>query len=500
MAVLKIGSTISEGRPLFLLFAMGLMMLLLNIDFTIINVALPSIATEFNMPLSGMQWAVNALLIGSATLLALGGRLGDIYGKRRLFFCGASLFIVASLCAGFSLNTWWLIISRLFQGVAIALCLPTIYAIPLTRLPKHQHSLAAGFLGMSVALGMLLGPTLGGIICELSSWRWIFWINVPVGLIALLLAKLAYPNDDHQCTQHFSDSAGAIILFIALCCLIFANTELQHWSNHGAIFFACLAGFIVFIVGFWMHEKNTATPLIDLGLFKIKPFKLISLIRTLFQCIFVSTLLFLALLIKNWLGYSSLQTGLILLAMTVSMATCSIITGKISSHMSAKSLLLTGAICTLTSCGLLFSLNNSSQLWPWLIALFVMGIASGLISSTCPKLIVASVPPQSVTVATGIFLSSTILGAAIGVSLSGSILALCSDYKLWQLLQPTTHHITNDQWLSLKLIANGARPLHTATAHQALLNQAIAYGFKSVIGFWTVLAVAMTAITCKYKG
>ncbi|MDF1761206.1 MAG: MFS transporter [Coxiellaceae bacterium] len=475
---------------MMLLLAMGLMMFMINLDFTIINVALPDIAIELNMSLATMQWTINAYLLGGATLMVLCGRLADLYGKRRIFFLGTTVFVLASLASGLAVNAPMLVISRFLQGIGIALDLPVLYAIPLTVLPKQKHGFAAGFIGMTVALGMLVGPSVGGFICQYFSWRWIFFINIPLAIIALVLARITCPKDNTAHLDGFKDYYGALLLFIAVTSLIMLNTEIQHWTHNGKLFYIFSVLFILSFIHFLRLEKKHKAPLIDLSLFKIRLFNVLNGVRLLFQFILCSFLLFPAIMLKNMWGFSSLKTGITLLAMTCAMAIVSPITGKLLDHIGAKILLLIALSLSIISCVIMITLDAQPSLTTIIIALILFGAAAGIVTSACPKTMLQAISLDKKTVATGIFLSLTVLGSALGVSISGSVLALISDASLWHQLPQAMQHLTAQQSQHLELIANGARPLSQAIQHQSQLANAYFFGFKMISVLWLILSIA----------
>lgn len=186
---------ISDNKRKWLVsIAADLMLLIISLDLTIVNLALPAIAHAFNAEMSTLEWVINAYVVIFAMLLVIGGKLGDIFGHRQIFSIGLGIFTIASLLGGLSPNTSILITSRVLQGVGAALAFPAATIINFAIFPKEQKAIVLGLMAAIAGAGQALGPTIGGIILKFLSWRWVFFVNIPIGVIAIVLLMLTCPK------------------------------------------------------------------------------------------------------------------------------------------------------------------------------------------------------------------------------------------------------------------------------------------------------------------
>ncbi len=255
-----------------LLFAISLMALMINFDYTAVNLSLVTIATHLHTDLNTIQWTLSGYMLAWAALTIPAGRQIDRFGEKRMCLIGISLFLLSSILAGLSENAWMLISARILQGVSGAIYVPTLYALIFKHFNQHKLGFAMGLLSVGVGFGMAIGPTLGGLILHYFGWRWIFLINIPIALLGSLIIYRCAGQDQMQTTLKKSDNIGAIILGLSLIVLIFSLSKVQIWGAGSTHFIAAiLAAFLLFLGLILWQSKAGREPIIPFQLFLNKP-------------------------------------------------------------------------------------------------------------------------------------------------------------------------------------------------------------------------------------
>jgi len=302
------------------LLTAGVGLLMLYIDLFIVNVALPAIGHGFHAPLSTASWTISGyvLMIG---ILPMGmGRLGDLWGQRAIYLAGLVIFTTASLACGLAPGITFLIIFRVIQGVGAAIMTPGTLSILVRAFPPEQHGLAIGLNGGISGLGLIAGPVLGGLLVQGDSWRWIFFVNLPVGILAIIMTIL-FVQETREVNGPVSiDWAGLAFLSLGLLFLLFGFTQAGDvgWTN-SEVLLSCLLGVIILAL-FVVTEQRVRQPLINLSLFRNLPFVMGCLSFFLFSAALFGSQPYWSLLMQNTWGYSPIQGGLAFLPATVLIA------------------------------------------------------------------------------------------------------------------------------------------------------------------------------------
>ena len=289
---------------------------MLYIDLFIVNVALPTIAHDFRAPLGTVSWTVSGyvLMIG---VLPMGiGRLGDLWGQRVVYLAGVALFSIASLLCGLASSMTALIVFRVIQGIGAAIMTPGTLAIIMRAFPPRQHGLAIGLYGGISGLGLIAGPVLGGLLVQGESWRWIFLVNVPLGVAALVMALLFVPESRELTDPVPVDWLGLLLLSSGLLCLLFGFTRAGDvgWTNV-VVIVSCLFG-LVLLALFAMTERRMHFPLVDLALFRNRPFVMGCLSFFFLSAALFGSQPYWSLFMQNTWGFTPLQGGLAFLPAT----------------------------------------------------------------------------------------------------------------------------------------------------------------------------------------
>ncbi|MET0966699.1 MAG: MFS transporter [Nakamurella sp.] len=410
------------NRPRLTLLAVALATFMTYLDNNIINVAIPAIERDLHLTTSGLEWVVSSYILVFASLLLAGGRLADVWGRRRLFLIGLSIFTGASLVAGFAGSVDVLVISRAVQGLGAALVTPTTLAIISATFPQgRQRATAVGIWSGVGALALAVGPLLGGLLSQYLSWGWIFFINVPVGLATLLLAAFAIRESRESSAPSRIDVPGVITSAGALFALTFALIEGQDrgWTSP-----LILASFgIAAILGgiFVALQTRVPDPMVKMSLFRDRVFTggLIALMMWGFGLFGIY--FFTSLYLQGVLGFSPTEAGAAFVPMALLMAAGAVISERVSHRLGAHRvvavamLLMAGGIASVS---LLGADAGFGALMPSFAAI---GIGGGL---TVPltSSVLDAMPRAEAGVASGIFNASREVSGLLGITVIGAVL------------------------------------------------------------------------------
>jgi EmrB/QacA subfamily drug resistance transporter len=437
-----------------ILAAMCLLTVMLNIDVTAINIAIPVIANEFYASLANMQWVINAYVLLSAMFQILGGRLGDAYGHRKLFLIGTALFVISSAGAGLSTGEVMLIVFRTLQGLALGLAYPMTIVLTLAAFPKKQQGFALSFIVATMGISLAIGPTLGGLFVDMIGWRWIFYINLPLGILAYYLAyRFCAPH--RAKVQHKIDYKGALFLILGLLGTTLALNQVQDWGFSSALFLGTFLIGLVFLVLLYLSEKKVSFPIVDFRLFKIRNFCLNNIIRLIVQLVFIPTLFFVPLYLQNICGYSAIYAGLVMLFLTLVIGLLSPIAGKWVDSVGDRLPNIVSMVFFAAGSFLFVLLKEKPDLFVLGFALLLIGMGTGIsfVSTVTGSLSVASEKQQGM--ATGIIFTTAWLGCALGVAIMGSFLVTSSLSHLHSQLGQLGQTLSSQQLELAERVAKG---------------------------------------------
>jgi EmrB/QacA subfamily drug resistance transporter len=413
----------SMERKWLILTSVSLGSLMATLDGSIVNIALPAIQTDFGIDLTTVEWVVVAYLLVVGSLLLPFGRLGEVLSFKRVYLVGFAVFTVASVCCGAAPNELALIGFRAVQAVGAAMIMSMGPAIVARTFPANERGRALGLNGVSVSIGLSLGPALGGILTQAATWRAIFLINAPIGVLAIVWAARILPAEPPGQRQSF-DVRGAFLSSVALFSLLLALSDGQNWGWTSPTIVGLLVAFAVFAVGFIAAERRAIQPMIDLALFKIRPFSagLVSVVVA-FAGLFTATFL-LPFLLQQGRGFSPIEAGLLLTPVPITMAIVAPLSGSASDRLgprlpaSAGMAVMALGLLSLTQLPVDFSLPD--LIW----RLVLLGIGQGLFMSPNSSAVLGSVPRQRVGTASGTLAQMRVNGQALGIALSAAIVAV----------------------------------------------------------------------------
>jgi EmrB/QacA subfamily drug resistance transporter len=431
--------------------AFGLFMIML--DNTIVNVALPSIQRSLHMSISSLEWIVTAYALTFAALLITGGKLGDLFGRRRLFILGLAVFTLASLACGLAPNAGFLIGARAVQGVGAALMNPATLSIITATFPPKERGQAIGIWAGVSALALAIGPLIGGLIVDNINWHWIFYVNVPVGVVGIIVSRWVIAESRDTSHEQSIDLPGLVTSGGALLALSYALIEgnQRGWGSPEIIglFVGAVVLFAVFI---WL-ELRQRLPMLDLDLFKIGSFAGANIVAMLVSLGMFGVFFFISLYVQNVLGYSPTKAGAIFLPMTVLIILIAPISGKLSDRVGSRWLM--GAGMTILGVSLLLyqRIGLHTGFWSLLPQLVLGGVGMALVMSPMTSAAMGSVPTDKAGVGSGVLNSFRQVGGSLGIALMGAILL-------------TYQHPTKSKVVAAQQFVNG---LHAALLVSAFI-------------------------------
>jgi EmrB/QacA subfamily drug resistance transporter len=396
-----------------------------TLDSSIVNVALPTISGQFHAELSVLQWTVTAYLLAITSLLPVFGRLADMLGRKKIFGLGFVIFTLGSALCGLAPGIWFLVGTRVLQAIGAAMLMANSAAFIVAIFPYQERGRALGLTGTVVALGSMSGPALGGILIGLAGWRSIFYINVPLGILAYLLAQSILPTDNPRKEEESFDFAGAFLFAGGMISLLYVINTGSVWGWASPLILSGLFLGLGLLAGFLINERRVSHPMIDLSLFNNRPFVIGNLCGWLsFVAMFANTML-LPFYLQQILHYSPSQVGLLMTAFPVAMA----IAAPISGHASDRygPLVLTSGGLVITAVGLFYfsTLTPAAVFYQVIPGSLLMGLGSGMFQSPNNSSVMSSVPPPKLGLAGGISSLVRNVGMISGIALSVSL------FELW---------------------------------------------------------------------
>ncbi|HEY6935020.1 MAG TPA: MFS transporter [Marmoricola sp.] len=397
---------------------LGTFMLLL--DITIVNVALPDIQASLGSTFSDLQWVVDAYALTLASLLLTSGSLADMYGRRRLFLVGLVVFTGASVLCGAAASSLMLELSRALQGIGGAVMFSVSLALLANAFRGRERGTAFGVWGAVTGVAVAVGPVLGGALVSGFSWRAIFFVNVPLGVAAVVLT-MARVAESRERRGTAPDWPGFACFTAGLASLVFALIEAGRTSFGDTTVLVCFGLSALLLAAFLLVEMRSDHPMFDLGLFRLPTFSGGAVAAFGISAGLFSMLLYLVLYLQDVLGYSAFATGLRLLVLSGSILAVSGLAGRLTSHVPVRALIGVGLV--LVGVGLLLMRGlQASSTWTHLIpGLVVAGIGAGMVNPPLASTAVGVVPPQRAGMASGINSTFRQVGIATGIALLGTL-------------------------------------------------------------------------------
>ncbi len=413
--------TAEENRKWWTLFAVSFGLFMIMLDNTVVNVALPTMQRDLHVSISQLEWVVIAYALTFAALLITGGKLADLYGRRRIFVLGLVVFTLSSLACGLAPSAGVLIAARAVQGVGAALMNPATLSIIVATFPPKLRGTAIGIWAGVSALALAIGPLGGGLITEHLNWNWIFFVNIPVGAIAIVVSQLVIRESRDTSVEQSIDAPGLVTSGGGLFFLSYALVEGNRhgWTSPEILSFFALA--VAVLSAFVVFERRQRLAMLDLSLFRIGAFTGANLVAMLVSLSMFGVFFFVTLYVQNILHYSPAKAGATFLPMVLLIIFIAPIAGRLSDKIGSRWLM--GGGMTLLGISLLLyeRVTIHSDFWTLLPSMLVGGFGMAMTMSPMTSAAMGAVPVDKAGVGSGVLNSFRQMGGSLGIALMGAI-------------------------------------------------------------------------------
>jgi EmrB/QacA subfamily drug resistance transporter len=399
------------------------------LDLTIVNIAIPNMIDKMNITYDHVLWVINAYILVLAVLLITCGRLGDLLGKRNLYLAGIAVFTAASLLCGISQSPSQLIAARAVQGLGAALLMPQTMSIIVGVFPAERRGAALGVWGAVAGVATIAGPTLGGLLVSAFDWRWIFFINVPIGIFVLIVTPFVIPTDKKMARTHAFDIPGVVLVSVALFCLTFALNEGQryNWGTIAGVLSipALLIVGVVLLIVFFVLEarRQDREPLVPFALFRDRNYAIMNFTSAALSIGMTGMFLSFTIYLQSVLGMSALKAGLISGPMSLISVIIAPIAGKLTDKIGGKFIVFAGL--SLFTIGLIVlqpMTHADSSIWAVLPGLIIMGFGMGCTFAPLATVAMRNISPALAGAASGMMNTNRQIGSVIGTAAVGALL------------------------------------------------------------------------------
>lgn len=401
---------------------MGVAVVVIANDFSAINVALPTMEKDFHTNVNTIQWVVNAYALTFGVLIVTGGRLADLFGRRNAFFAGTAIFASMSALGGAAQTETWLIASRVLMGIGGALMWPAILGMTYELLPEEKAGLAGGIIIGAAGLGNAVGPLIGGFLTQELSWRWIFFLNVPVSIFAITVTWFLVHVKEPESTDRRIDYGGISAISVGLVSLLIALDQVDDWGWGDPKVVGLLALAAAMLIAFVPIERRAGKhALVPREVMRNESFTASCIAILFMSATFFAALLYLPQFMEKHLGYSALEAGVGMLPFLATFALVSFVAGPLYNRLGAKTLVVLGAAC-ITVAPFTFSLAGGGSGYGALVpGMVVLGIGIGSFYPTATTAGVTSVDESQTSLAGGIIYMFQIAGGSIGLGLTTTV-------------------------------------------------------------------------------
>lgn len=413
-------TSIDYSKKWLVMSAVASGVFLSTIDGSIVNIALNTLEIELNKPLAVVEWVVLGYMLTIATLILSVGRLADMVGKKKLYVAGLAIFTIGSGLCGLAPTVYWLIGFRVFQAVGAAMIMALGTAIVTEAFPDRERGKAMGIIGLLVSIGVIAGPTLGGIILQSLSWHWLFFVNLPVGLIGLVLVFRFVPARKPVGKQSF-DYWGAATLFVSMASFLLSLSVIQLSGFKNPMAYVLLGLWLAALAVFIRIEYQTPEPMIDLRMFLNRLFSINLITGSLTFVAGAGTVLLMPFYLQNVLGYDPQKTGLLLAVDSLAMAIVAPISGALSDRMGSRLITTVGLVIAALGYLAVSTINANTSAIGYILRFLPVGIGMGTFQSPNNSAVMGSAPKERLGVASGLLSLTRVVGQTAGIAILGAL-------------------------------------------------------------------------------
>jgi len=414
-------TTTGHPRKWWILIAVSLGMILGLLDISVVNIAIPALIRDLHTTVGGVSWVLNAYNIAQAVLLLSFGRLADRYGQRLMFVASLALFTLASLACGLAGSIEQLVAFRIIQAIGAAGMVPISLIILLGAFPSYQHGLATGLWASIGTVAAIAGPPVGGLLIEYASWHWIFFMNVPVGIAAVVMALLLVPEIRRDTKSASLDLPGIALSTAALFCLTLAIVQGNTWRWGSPVIVSLLVAAVVLVGLFLLWEHRFRSPMFELSLFKIRAFSSSNAMGVIGGVGMGGVTLLMVLFMVNVLGYNELWAAIGMIPAAFTSMVLTPFSGRLVDRLGPRQLAAAGTVLFAVAFALFSQMRADSTIWDIAWRGVIMGTAMSLHMPALTAAGMTSLPSRSSGVGSGMISMGRQVGAVIGVALLLSI-------------------------------------------------------------------------------
>ena len=433
---------------------MGLFMLML--DSTVVTLALPAIREELDASASQLQWVINAYLLALSVLVVTAGRLGDMFGRRRIFLLSLGIFSTGLVVAALAPSIEVLIAARVIQGVGGAGMLTLSLAIVSNDFTDTERPRALGIWAGISALALALGPLLGGTLVEQLSWRWVFWIGVPPLIAGLWITARAASESRDEGAGHRIDLPGVALLTIGLGTIVLALVQGNEWGWGST---QTIATFVIGLLAlglFAIVDEHVRQPMVEFGLFRNRPYLGATAAAFCLVGGWWSVIFYMPQYLQEVLGYSPVMSGIMVLPITAPMVVISPLCKWLINRVGVRALMTTGMICGTAGIALMTRLDASSGYATVLPGFLLFGIALGLVYTPMSTAAMAAMPRAKAGIAAGVLAMNRVMAGAVMLAVTGALFAIFRDDAAGSdEVEAYTYALSSSLWASVALCAVG---------------------------------------------
>jgi EmrB/QacA subfamily drug resistance transporter len=418
----------SRRNPWVILIVVSLGFFMTLLDLTIVNIAIPNMISKLHASLDDILWVINAYALVLAVLLITAGRLGDLIGQRRVFVVGIAVFTLSSAACGLAPSPGWLIAFRAVQGLGAALLMPQTLAILTTVFPPERRGAAFGVWGAVAGVATIAGPTLGGLLVTAFDWRYIFFINVPIGVLVLVLAPILIP-DLRLGRKHSFDIAGVVLASLGLLAICYTLVEGQKYNwgtikSFISIPLLAAIGVVLMAVFLWLQaRRQSGEPLVPFALFRDRNYALMNMVAGFIAIGMLGIFLPFSIYLQSVLGFSALKAGLTMAPGSLVSMFVAPVAGRLTDRIGGKYLLMLGLLLFGGGMGTIAVIAQPTSAWyDFLLPQAIAGVGIGCIFAPMTTVAMRNVNPVMAGAASGVFNTTRQLGTVIGTAGVGALL------------------------------------------------------------------------------
>ena len=467
-----------ENRRWWTLGAMCFALFMIMLDNTVVNVALPSIQRGLHATTSSLEWTVNAYTLTFAITLVTGGRLGDIYGRRRMFLFGVVVFGCSSFLIGLAQSDIWLIAFRAVQGVGSGFMMPATLSIITNTFPAQERGRAIGTWAGVSAMALAIGPVVGGLLVQEVSWQSIFFLNVPVAMLAIAVTLLATRESRDEGALREVDLPGVATLTVGLGALVLGLIQSNEWGWGSARVLGLFALALLALAAFAAIERTRRAPMVDFAFFRSRSYFGANVVAFIVSFAMFAMFFFIALYMQDVLRYTPLQAGLRFLPSTVVIMFVAPVAGRLADRIGPRPLMTVGLVLVSFALFWMTGITTTTGYGYLIVSFVVMGFGMGLVMSPMSTAAMNSVDRAKAGVASGVLSMTRMVGSTFGVAVMGAIIATLGRTHLAGLLPRAS---AAERTRLVNALGSGASGSHLPAHIQAALGQTYVYALSNAL-------------------